>query len=63
MSNDFKDTSLRRNRFDMLCPAELSIHSAISSVESLGCSVKLTEAVNKLIEAKELVADYIAEFK
>lgn len=62
MSNDYKNPIRRRNRIDMLCPAELAIRSSMELVELLGCSEKLTNALNKLKEAKDLVADYISEY-
>lgn len=49
----------RRSRLDLCEPAELAIYNAMQEVEKMGADVKLTEAVIKLQEAKELVADYI----
>jgi hypothetical protein len=49
----------RRNRLDLYTPAETAIHLAIQEVEKAGADVKLTQAVQKLIEAKELVSDYV----
>jgi hypothetical protein len=49
----------RRNRLDLNTPAELSIYNAIQEVEKVGADIKLTEAVNMLSKARELVADYI----
>jgi hypothetical protein len=49
----------RRSRLDLCEPAELAIYNAMQEVEKLGADVKLTEAIVKLQEAKELVADFI----
>lgn len=50
---------LRRNRLDLCKPSELAIATAVEQVEKMGASVKLTDAVTKLNEARELVADFI----
>ncbi len=44
-----------------MVPAELAITNAISEVEKLGASENLTEAVTKLMLAKDLVADHLEE--
>jgi hypothetical protein len=49
----------RRIRLDLNVPAELAIYNAIQEVEKLAPDVRLTNAVIKLAEAKELVADFI----
>ncbi len=49
----------RRNRLDLCKPSELAIVTAVEQVEKMGASVKLTDAVTKLNEARELVADFI----
>ena len=49
----------RRNRLDLMTPAELAIYNASQEVEKLGADVKLTEAVILLSKARELVADFI----
>lgn len=49
----------RRNRIDLSTPAELAIRNAVDAVESAGCDVRLTNAINKLHEARELVADFV----
>ena len=49
----------RRNRLDLLTPAELAIYNAIQEVEKIGADVRLTRAVIALSDAKKLVADYI----
>ena len=49
----------RRNRLDLLKPAEVSIHSALVEVERLGADERLTEVVTLLSKAKDLVGDYI----
>lgn len=49
----------RRNRLDLNTPAELAIFNIIQQVEELGADVKLTEAVNLLLKARECVADFV----
>lgn len=49
----------RRNRLDLMTPAEIAIHLAILEVEKVGADVKLTKAVVLLYKAKGLVADFI----
>lgn len=51
--------TLRRNRLDKCTSAELSIYKAMGEVEKLGADIKLTDAIIKLNEALNLVADYI----
>lgn len=49
----------RRIRLDLMTPAELAIYNATQEVEKIGADVRLTHAVIKLQEARELVADFI----
>lgn len=49
----------RRAHLDRHTPAEQSLHAALNAVEMLGADPKLTEAVTKLSEAKDLVADWL----
>lgn len=49
----------RRSRLDLNTPAELSIFNAIQEVEKAGCDVRLTDAINLLSKARDLVADYV----
>lgn len=49
----------RRNNLSLCQPAELAIYTAVEQVEKLCASVKLTDAIMKLNEARELVADFI----
>lgn len=49
----------RRNQLDKCIPAELAIFTAMQEVEKVGADVKLTQAIQKLQEAKDLVSDYI----
>ena len=49
----------RRNQLDKCTPAELAIYKAMEEVEKVGADVKLTNAIIKLQEAKELVADFV----
>lgn len=53
----------RRSRLDLCEAAEKIIYDAIQEVEKLGADERLTNAVVKLSEAKELVSDYIDEKK
>lgn len=50
---------LRRNRLDLNTPAELAIRNAVQEVEKIGADIKLTDAINLLGKAKELVSDFI----
>lgn len=54
-----ENTIPRRNQMDKCVPAELAIFNAIQEVEKLGADTSLTDAVVKLIQAKELVSNYI----
>jgi len=49
----------RRNQLDKCTPAELTIFKAMEEVEKVGSDVRLTGAITKLNEAKNLVADFI----
>ena len=49
----------RRARIDLFVPAEKAIFEAIQVVEAMPPDVRLTHAVNKLAEARALVADYV----
>ena len=49
----------RRNRIDMLSPAELAIRHAIAVVEDMGADVRLTDAVVLLGDAQVRLADYV----
>lgn len=49
----------RRHRLDLFTPAELAIHNAMLEVEKAGASIELTNAVIKLMEARNLVADHV----
>ena len=54
------DTSLpRRICADKWLSAEKTLYDAVLEIEKMGNSVGLTDAVNKLNEARELVADFI----
>lgn len=56
---DFNNPIPRRRRLDLNTDAELSIREAVNKVEAMGADVKLTDAIIKLQEAFELVADYV----
>jgi hypothetical protein len=49
----------RRCDLSLSTPAELAIRSAVEAVEAAGADPLLTQAVNTLHEARELVADYV----
>ena len=55
------NTIPRRARLDLNTPAELSITEAINEVEKVGAAPKLTMAIIKLLEAKDLLSDYVDE--
>jgi hypothetical protein len=44
-----------------MIPAEKSIYDAMQEVESLGCHIRLTDAVNLLGQARDAVADWAEE--
>lgn len=48
----------RKSRLDLNTPAELAIRNAMTEVEKVGAAVQLTNAIIKLQEAFDLVADY-----
>ena len=49
----------RRFKIDQMTPAEKAITQAMSEVENLPCDKKLTEAMDLLYKAREIVADYV----
>ena len=51
----------RRNQLDKCTPAELAIYKAMEEVEKIGADVRLTDAITKLNEALNLVADFVDE--
>lgn len=51
----------RRNRIDLMTPAEKAIYDAVGLVESMGAHVRLTDAVVLLGQARSAVADYVDE--
>lgn len=61
-ATDFNNAVPRRRRIDLNTEAELSIREAVKKVELIGADVKLTDAINKLWEGFELVADYVDKF-
>lgn len=48
----------RKSRLDLNTPAELAIRNAMAEVEKAGAAVQLTNAIIKLQEALDLVADW-----
>ena len=52
----------RRNQLDKCTPAELAIYKAMEEVEEIrAADVRLTDAIIKLNEAQNLVADFVDE--
>lgn len=49
----------RRIRTDLFTPEERAITHAHAAVEALPADIRLTHAGQKLLEARELVADYV----
>lgn len=49
----------RRARMDQWTPAERSIYDAMQAVEEMPADVRLTNAVNLLHQARDLVADFV----
>ena len=49
----------RRNRRDLLTPAELAISKAIDAVEEAGAHPDLTAVEDLLVKAKDMLADYV----
>ncbi len=49
----------RRNRIDLLTPAELAIRQAVAAVENLPAHPLLTDAVVLLGQARDKVADFV----
>ena len=49
----------RRIRLDLMLPAEVAIYNAIQEVQKIEVDIRLTEAIIKLHEAIELVANYV----
>lgn len=47
-----------RSCVDLLTPVEKAIFDAIQEVEKIGADEKLTDAINLLSKAKDLVSDY-----
>lgn len=49
----------RRSILELNWPIELTIQKAIDDIEKLGADVTLTDAIIKLTDARNLVADYL----
>ena len=54
-----KGHPLRRSSIEHCTPVEKMICEVAWQVENLGADVRLTEAINKLKEARELIADFV----
>jgi hypothetical protein len=53
----------RRNRLDLMTPAELAIHNAIQEVEKIGAHPALTGVVIDLSTAKDKLSDHIDQLE
>lgn len=51
----------RRVRIDLATPAEAAIRAAMKAVEVAGCDVRLTKAINLLVQALDEVADFVED--
>lgn len=49
----------QRNNQQLWTPAEFAIYNAIQEVEKMGADISLTNAVIKLSESQNHVADYL----
>ena len=54
-----KEEIPRRSRMDKWTSVEQAIYHIIQAVEVMGCDASLTEAVIKLSEAQNSIADYV----
>lgn len=57
-----KNTMPRRYRVDLFTPVEKMIYECQGEVEKMGADVRLTDALNLLIEARHKIADFIDDF-
>lgn len=53
------ENTTRRVHLDRCTPAELAIYNAMVEVEKLEADLRLTAAIIKLQEAKDLVGDFV----
>lgn len=51
----------RRAMLTTMVPAELGIHEAVNKIELLGADERLTNAINLMWQAKEMISDYVDE--
>lgn len=56
---DTLEVTPRRNNLNLNTDVEISIRESMLKVENMGSNPLLTEAIVKLNEARELVADFI----
>ncbi len=56
-----KEGMPRRYRVDLFTPIEKSIYDLQGEVEMMGADVRLTDALNLLIEARHKIADFVEE--
>lgn len=61
MDKEFLNDLTRRFDLDKCTPSELAIYNAVIEVEKIGADVRLTNAVILLLQARNLVADYVDE--
>jgi hypothetical protein len=59
MTKQMMDGFPRRNRIDLLTPAEKAVYDVIGVVESVGAHPLLTDAVILLGQARDKLSDYV----
>ena len=59
LEENILDQFPRRSKIYLNTPAELAIRNAVEEIEKIGADEKLTDAINLLWQAKELVSDFI----
>jgi len=57
-----KEGMSRRHRVDLFTPIEKSIYDLQGEVEKMGADVRLTDALNLLIQARWKIADFVEEY-
>jgi hypothetical protein len=52
-------TTPRKCRLDLATPPEVALRAALAAVEAMPADVRLTKASQKVVEALDLVGDYV----
>ena len=52
-------TTPRKCRLDLATPPEVALREALGAVEAMPADVRLTKAGQKIVEALDLVGDYV----